>query len=363
MGLMARRNRDSTPTLSTRQPAARPDREPLRGYERRRLASNSLPGHLGAYGRDETMGAADMKRIRTVGLCLVAVFACSALAASSAMAGEYGKCVAVAKVGELYHGKWIDKACEVKKASEQEVAEGGKKNKYEWVSAAGTKFKSTSKLGTLSSAGGSITCRSSTAEGQVTGWQTGTETILFKECGFSATGGKCTSFVFGEKGEEIPTAPEGDIETFTLKTYLLDHGTKGHSGLEPIEGETWTELLAAPGNPVGIGAENFGEPLQAQYVCAPGVVFQTSGTLSGKTTPVSKMIDKFVTKFGAGGEQDLKTIAFEPGEVNTGPNVETTTGTSINVGLAKTEIRECNEVGATPEGKGAMECEHEEPQP
>jgi len=311
-----------------------------------------------------------MKRIRIVGLCLVAAFAFSAMATSSALAGEYGKCVTVAKGVGGYHGKWLSKACEPnlvtkksEKASESEVINGGKKNKYEWESAAGSKSTSTTKTATLSSAGGAITCKKSTDEGEITGWQTDTDVSLFKECTLSATGGKCTSFVFNEAMEEIPTAPEGDIETFTLKTYLLDHGTKGHSGLEPIEGETWTEFLATPGNPTGIGAQNFGEPLQAQYVCAPGVVFQTSGTLSGKTTPVSKMIDKFVTKFGAGGEQDLKTIAFEPGEVNTGPNVETTTGTSINVGLAKTEIRECNEVGATPEGKGAMECEHEEPQP
>jgi len=307
------------------------------------------------------MGAADMKRIRTVGLCLVAVFACSALAASSAMAGEYGKCVAVAKVGELYHGKWIDKACEVKKASEQEVAEGGKKNKYEWVSAAGTKFKSTSKLGTLSSAGGSITCRSSTAEGQVTGWQTGTETVLFKECLLS-DGSKCTSFVFDEKGEEVLTAPQGDILTFALKTGLLDHGTKGASGLEPKEGETWTELLAEPGNPVGIGAENLGEPLQVQYVCSPGVVLQTSGTFSGVTAPVSKMYSKFETMFGVGkGEQDLKTIAFVPEEVNTGANVDTVAVTAKNEGKVKTEIRECNEAGAVSEGKGVFECEHQEP--
>jgi len=305
-----------------------------------------------------------MKRIGIVGLSLVAAFAFSAMAAASALAGEYGKCVTVHKEGKVYKGHWLDKTCELKEASEAEVENGGTKNKYNWVSAAGTKSTSSTKTATFSTASGAFTCKKSTDTGEITGWQTGTETILFKECGFSATGGKCTSFVFGEKGEEIPTAPEGDIETFTLKTYLLDHGTKGHSGLEPIEGETWTELLAAPGNPVGIGAENFGEPLQAQYLCAPGVVFQTSATLSGVTTPVSKMIDKFTTKFGAGkGEQDLKTIGFEPGEVNTGPNVETTTGTSINVGAAKTEIRECNEVGAVKEAGKAITCEHEEAQP
>jgi hypothetical protein len=302
-----------------------------------------------------------MKRIRIVGLCLVAVFALSAMIASTASAGEYGVCAKVAKTGKVYKGKWIDKACEVTKASAEEVEKGGKKNKYEWVSAAGDKATATTKTAVLSSAGGSITCKSSTATSEILGWQKGNNVSLFKECVLSVTGGKCTSFNFNEKGEEIPTAGEGEIKTYTLDTGLLDHGTKGASGLEPKEGETWTEILADPGNPTGIGAENAGEHLQAQYVCAPGVVFQTSGTLSGKSTPVSKMESKFALEFKAGvEEQDLKTIGFEPAEVNLGPNVETVTASIANAGKVKTEIKECNEAGASNEGKGVFACEHEE---
>ncbi len=285
-----------------------------------------------------------MKRIGIVGLCLAAMFALSAMAASSAFAGEYGECVKAPKVGKpaKYLGHYTNKEC-TKKATKAEE-EVGKTNKYNWQSAAGKTYTDSTKTAELKSAGGVIKCTASTSTGEITGWQSDTDNVTFTGCELSVTKGLCNS-----EGE-----PAGTIKTFALKTFLLDHGTKGLSGMEPKEGEVWTEITAEPGNPTGFGEQNYGEPLQAQYTCAPGVLFQTSGSLSSVTLPVNKMADKFTNEFGAGkGEQDLKTIAFEPGEVNTGPNTEVTKATVENVGKAKTEIRACNE----------PECEHEEEPP
>ena len=58
----------------------------------------------------------NMKRIKVVGLCLVAVFALGAVAAASAMAAKpavpaYEKCVKAAKVGKKYAGAFSNKEC------------------------------------------------------------------------------------------------------------------------------------------------------------------------------------------------------------------------------------------------------------
>ncbi len=78
-----------------------------------------------------------MKRIRLVGLCLVAVFALSAVVVASASASsatpEFFKCVKAAKVGKTYIGKYTSKEC----TEASKVETGGK---YELVSAAATEF-------------------------------------------------------------------------------------------------------------------------------------------------------------------------------------------------------------------------------
>ncbi len=272
-----------------------------------------------------------MKRMRIAGLCLVAMFAItalSAMAASSAYAGEYGVCVKAQKVEKKYVGLYTDKNCQTA-ASEKEVEEG-KKNKYEWVSAAGEKSTTTTKTAVLSSAAGKITCKKSKGTAEITGAKSDLETVEFEECTLSVTGGKCTSVQEGEK--------EGNITTFQLETKLIDHGEKGPSGGEPAEGEAWTEFNGEAGN----------GGLQAEFVCAPGVIFRTSGTLSGVTTPVNLMESKDTTSFGEGkGEQDLVTEFSENGGIsfeNTGPNVETAVGTAKGVVAGskekgKTEVR------------------------
>jgi len=71
-----------------------------------------------------------MKRMRILGLALVAVFALGAVAASGASASPaWYECKKLAKVEGKYTGKFMDKLCTVNATAEQEAE--GKKNKYE----------------------------------------------------------------------------------------------------------------------------------------------------------------------------------------------------------------------------------------
>jgi hypothetical protein len=145
-----------------------------------------------------------MKRIRIVGLCLVAVFALSALVASSASAAlpEFKVCGKAAKAGKpaKYLGKYTNKECS-KEASPAEITEG-KKNKYEreeWTKAKKTTFKGKNVDGTPhnnivdpfgvnsvkgepAQVKGTTTCTSEKVTGKVTGPKTETWSTEYKGC-------------------------------------------------------------------------------------------------------------------------------------------------------------------------------------
>ena len=264
-----------------------------------------------------------MKRIGIVGLCLAALFALSAMGASSAFAGEYGICAKAAKAGKLYTGKYLDKNC-TELASEAQKTEG-KKNKYEWVpypGPAGTNWKYTSKSKTaiLEGEAGDITCKSSTDAGEVTGVKSDVDKTTFVDCVLSVTKESCQN-----------TATKGTITTTENVTTLIDHGEKGDSGKEPAVGEVWTQFT-------GEGTkENNGD--LAEWECS-GIPFSTTGSLSGVTTEdVNVMSTKSKTTFNKSvGEQDLLTTFFNPftSKVETGPAVENVTG---EVKQSKSEIK------------------------
>ncbi|HTY97929.1 MAG TPA: hypothetical protein VMB91_12865, partial [Solirubrobacteraceae bacterium] len=79
-----------------------------------------------------------MKRINVLGLCLVAVFALSAVIASAAFAvdPEFQICGKAAKNGKVYTGKYSDKAC-----SAAEPKGEGKYEREEWSKAKKMGFK------------------------------------------------------------------------------------------------------------------------------------------------------------------------------------------------------------------------------
>ncbi len=264
-----------------------------------------------------------MKRIGIVGLCLAAMFALSAMGASSAFAGEYGVCAKAAKSGKTYTGKYEDKNC----TKEEATKTGGK---YEWVpypGPAGTKwgYTSKSKTATLVGEAGNITCSKSTDAGEVTGVKSDVDTTSFTGCVLSITKESCQN-----------TANKGEIVTTHNVTTLIDHGEKGESGKEPAEGEVWTQYTGQPGT---IGFNGAPEVL-AEWECS-GIPFVTDGSLSGPTTEdVNVMSTKSKTVFSAsGGEQDLVTTFFDPltSKVETGPAIEEVTGEAKNAG--KIEIK------------------------
>ncbi len=153
-----------------------------------------------------------MRRIKMMGLCLVAVVALAAVAVSSASAAlpEYQVCAKAAKVGKTYTGKFSDKNCS--------VAEPKGEGKYElesWEAAKKKGFKGKNGVSTLDSyipeneatpwTGGTVvgvvSCKSGKSEGEITGAKTSTVTVEFKTC--TSEGKKCTSA--GQKAGVIKT--------------------------------------------------------------------------------------------------------------------------------------------------------------
>jgi hypothetical protein len=139
-----------------------------------------------------------LKRLRIIGLCLVAIFALSAVGASSAMAEhlEVGKCKSVAKTG-----KWEDSNCT------KALAEGN----FEWEALkANVPFTSTSGVKKLISGAGTIECKKDKNVGELTGTMTDTVQITFEEC--TTLGGLVSCSSSG--------AGSGVIKTNTLESKL-----------------------------------------------------------------------------------------------------------------------------------------------
>jgi hypothetical protein len=126
-----------------------------------------------------------MTRIRTAGLCLVAAFASTAIAASAAYAepsGEFGACAA--KAG----GRYENSGC---------TKEKGGANKFEWTPlTTAVKFTSKSKAGTITTletaTGTKVTCRQEQSVGEIaTATELANVVMTFEGCETSA--GQCQS--------------------------------------------------------------------------------------------------------------------------------------------------------------------------
>jgi hypothetical protein len=271
-----------------------------------------------------------MKRFKIVGLCLVAVFALSAVMASGAQAGSIGTCVKAAKNGKLYTGKFTDKLCKVGATKAQE--EAGKENKYEFIDNAGNiPFTSEGGPSHLKGAAGEIACERGTDSGTFEGAKKDTDVFVFIGCKLKPFELVCKSY----------GAKEGEIITNTLASTLIDNGEKGLSGKEPVAGEVWEQETNA-----GINTDPvFGPgPWLASFECG-GIPFAVSGSVSGvvEAAYVNAKLKKGKGgketgkgwKFGkptfkiafteAGGEQDLQTTFVNPlkeNKVETGASIQ-----------------------------------------
>jgi hypothetical protein len=160
-----------------------------------------------------------MKRIRIVGLCLAAIFALTALMATSASAEtppEVGRCL------KLAGGKWKDGGCKTKAVPGEEKFEwypayiGGVPNTEPTGKAIKGKYTSVNKPETViqleSVSGSVITAKSQKATGEVTGAKTNiAEKIVFG--GVEFKGFKC-------KSTNPAATKEGEVKVKDLNGFM-----------------------------------------------------------------------------------------------------------------------------------------------
>src|ERR1700727_1872323 len=153
-----------------------------------------------------------MRRMKMMGLCLVALVALTAVAVSSASAAEPAFYECHKLTAKPFTGKFTDKKCTKEATPEEKTA--GKKNKYELqegVGAKGKGFKGKGGKATLHTpaVGGEVTCKTFGHSATITTPTTeGQEISEFKTC--TSAGKKCTS----------PGAKAGLIKTNPLKGVL-----------------------------------------------------------------------------------------------------------------------------------------------
>jgi hypothetical protein len=241
-----------------------------------------------------------MKRIKIMGLCLVAVFALAAAAAASASAAPtYYEC----KKGAKGSGIYSDKKCSVN------VGPGN--GKYTLVPGRGKNkvFKGKGGAATLytPAVGGEVKCATSKDEGFVNASFTGQEKV-------KVTFGKCVSL---GKNCSSSGAKKGEIKTNPLS------GTLGY--------------ISATGPSVGVSLTGEGGKPSAEFNCE-GLEIVTTGSVIG---PVTGDINTFSkestdtfktasgvqvpTKFEGGPKEVLESLIngsgpFESGEETTAKN-------------------------------------------
>jgi hypothetical protein len=251
-----------------------------------------------------------MKRIRIVGLCLVAAFAFAAIASASASAQtvEYGQCLAKKK------GNYNDGAC---------ASSNPKKGKFEWYAGKpntciakkkgnyndpactvlkpkkgkfekepGAKFTTSSGPGSLESPvlSGPVTCKKSTGKGEITGVNTGVVSTLFEECESSLE--KCTSS--GQSTGNILTPPN-HIELIANPEKRFDFYNSTNVG--PTVGHAWAIFTPEP------PAKYSGE-----FACGVAGEVRTFNEVGGETSAVNTMSNTGKTEFALGvGLDSLKT--------------------------------------------------------
>lgn len=204
-----------------------------------------------------------MRRIKMMGLCLVAAVALTAVAVSSASAAlpEYQVCAKVAKNAEKkYTGKFSDKLC-----STSEPKGEGKYELESWEAAKKKGFKGKNGVSTLDSyipeneatpwtggtVVGTVSCKSGKSEGEITGPKTSTVTVEFKTC--TSEGKKCTSE--GQKAGVIKTkllnATLGFIEPGVVGSDVeaADKGVSAAFNCEGLE-------IVTVGSVIGVNSGN-----------------------------------------------------------------------------------------------------------
>jgi hypothetical protein len=195
-----------------------------------------------------------LRHLQTLGLCVVVAIAVSVIGGTAAQAAEYGQCV-TAKGHKHVSPKYEDSNCTV-------VATRSHRGEFVWIAgpppncvrqehglyadsdcttkaskhghfekSAGASFTGEGGRVELSTAAGTIECKTNTSTGEITGTQTSLQRFVFTPC--ETQGERCQS-----SGE-----PEGQINTTELiGTLVAAGGTEVDTRFEPNEGGTVVEF-------------------------------------------------------------------------------------------------------------------------
>ena len=293
-----------------------------------------------------------MRRIKIVGLCLVAMFALSAAAASVAQAlepgevpetAEVGACLRSKRIEHRYTGAYHDRNCKERATAEQIAND---EDRYEWYPGSialehGAKARSFQYItktehlgmampGTITGVVGlepfeaKVECSGRKVErtktGAWTGTETGTATLRFDGCSLNEPVGRtCHSLNPVSPGQEEIKA--GEIETLPLDVRLVSPGETLVYDFKYFEEEEW-KLLELTQGPIDQkiwveyhAAAGAGEPI-LDYECEPGVEFRTRGmvaaeiigtsiiNVSGKKSETSfPYVDDLYTEYSAHHEE------------------------------------------------------------
>jgi hypothetical protein len=225
-------------------------------------------------------------RLKIMGLCLVAVFAMTALVSASASAAEpaYFQCTKLTV--KPYTGKYTDKKCS-KLATEKEQSEG-KKNKYELQEGIlkGAAYKGK---------GGKATLHTPAVEGEVT----------------------CKSFAdVGKHGS--PTTEEKVVSTFktceSLKKKCLSPGQKaGTIVTKPLSGVLG--YINKSKKEVGVALKAETGSVLAEFTCE-GLEIETTGSVIGTVSPVDVFTktENQVFQVNGSGFQAVKNFEGGPNQ-------------------------------------------------
>jgi hypothetical protein len=242
-----------------------------------------------------------MKRIKIVGLCLIAVFAMTAVAAASASAAgpEYFECAKV-------KGGKFEKGCGKEGGKGGFARQAPKKLPSKFTDKNGVSVLTVfvPGIGIV----GDTECQKATSKGAVISATQAEDVVQFEKC--ESSGKTCTSVQAKEK--------KGDITTNTLLSTLVATGE------------------AKSGVGVTVGAKSGGN--SAEFNCE-GLKISTMGAVTGEDSgnvEVASKTAENIFEVNAGGEPTIETegsrftlltTIVKGEEVNTVPSGESTTAT------------------------------------
>jgi hypothetical protein len=251
-----------------------------------------------------------MKRIRIIGLSLVAVFAMSAVVAASASAESlprYANCEKAKKIGKAYTGAYTEKYCE-KVASPKGTGE------YEltpWREGETSKVTSKSAKSTLDFANEKgeivqkVECAKDKGTGEITGEETDTEVITFEKC-----------ILNGNKKELCGTA--GTIKTELFSELALLSGGKAGMGLEGSSGGVFAVFNCGPVY-FEVRGREVGNELKPENSCSKTITSTFAVNSKGEEeSEVGSTLRAFVYNEKTGKEEELNKGGLQSTETQKG---------------------------------------------